>query len=239
MAVIGLIFGRKGSESIRDKNVLEICGRPMMEWPITAAKESGVLDDFYVSTDSERIAEIAVAHGLKYIKRPPELATSEALVDDAFSHAYKHVCQQLGKEPEMIVSFFCNAATVLPEQIRKAVQMLRDDPTLDSAATVSKLNMYSPLRAKKLEGGLIDNFIPIEFFPNASCKRDSQGDVYYVDASVWALRPRCFDFSYGKLPYRWLGRKIGPIFQEFGCDVDSEWQVAATEWWLKKYRGAK
>lgn len=239
MSVVGLIFGRGGSASVKNKNIHPVAGRPLMEWPILAGKQSGLIDHFFVSTDSDAIAEIGVKHGLTRIVRPPELATHGALFDDALLHAYRTVVEKLGKEPEMVVSFFCNAATVTVDHVKSVVANLRANPELDSSATVSKLNMYSALRAKKIENGLVRPFVPLELFPNASCSRDSQGDTYYVDASVWALRPRCFDFTYGELPYRWLGRKIAPVYQEFGCDVDSEWQLAATEWWLRKYRSSE
>jgi CMP-N-acetylneuraminic acid synthetase len=237
--VVGLIFGRGGSSSIKNKNIMPVCGRPMMEWPILAGLQSGLIDRFFVSTDSPAIGEIATKHGLERIDRPSELATNAALFDDALLHAYRLVCEKIGGEPEMVVSFFCNAATVTTDQVRQVVENLRKHPDVDSSATVSKLTMYTPLRAKKIEGGLVRPSVPIEMFPNASCSRDSAGETYFVDASVWALRPRCFDYSYGELPYRWLGRKIMPVVQEFGCDVDSEWQLAATEWWLKKYRASE
>jgi hypothetical protein len=32
-----------------------------------------------------------------------------------------------------------------------------------------------------------------------------------------------------------MGRRIAPIYQEAGCDIDYEWQVPMVEWWLKKY----
>jgi N-acylneuraminate cytidylyltransferase len=236
MAIMGLLFGRGGSTSIKNKNITPICGKPFMEWPILAAKESKLIDRFYISTDSEDIAKIATGHGLKRLHRPAELATSKALFEDALVHAYHQAKEDMGEEPEMIVSLFCNVATVLPEYITKCVELLRADPTLDSAATVCKLNMYSPLRAKSIENGIVRPAVPLSLFDNASCDRDSQGDVYYVDASAWALRPRNMDLSYGELPYRWLGRKVAPVYHEFGCDVDTEWQLAATEWWLKKYR---
>ena len=50
----------------------------------------------------------------------------------------------------MLALLFANAPTVSGELIDHGVEILRADPTLDSAVTVSRYNMWSPLRARRL-----------------------------------------------------------------------------------------
>src|SRR3989338_8390672 len=61
-----------------------------------------------------------------------------------------------------------------------------------------------------------------------------------IDVGVSIVRPRCLEnIDNGILPQRWMGRKIYPLKQWGGMDVDYEWQMPQTEFWLKKHRGAK
>lgn len=56
---LAVIPARSGSKRIPDKNIHPFAGRPLLAWTVCHALESGVFDRVYVSTDSERYAEIA------------------------------------------------------------------------------------------------------------------------------------------------------------------------------------
>ena len=67
-----------------------------------------------------------------------------------------------------------------------------------------------------------------------NCDRDSQGDVWFADMGVSIVRPRCLDnINEGLLPQKWMGRKIYPLRQWGGLDVDYEWQIPLVEFWLR------
>lgn len=63
MKNIAIIPARSGSKGLKDKNIIELCGKPLMWYTIQAAKESGKFDAIMVSTDSEVYAKIARACG--------------------------------------------------------------------------------------------------------------------------------------------------------------------------------
>jgi hypothetical protein len=103
--------------------------------------------------------------------------------------------------------------------------------------TVSRYNMWSPLRARKLDqDGALQPFVPFETFGDPAtlnCDRDSQGDVYFADMGVSVVRPECLErLEEGLLPQKWMGRRIAPIESWGGCDVDYEWQIPLVERWL-------
>ncbi|MBD3249375.1 acylneuraminate cytidylyltransferase family protein [Candidatus Woesearchaeota archaeon] len=87
MKIVGIIPARGGSKGIPGKNIKMIAGKPLIAWTIEAAKESKLLDDFFVSTDDKKIAEISKQYSAKIIERPPELATDDADMMDALNHA--------------------------------------------------------------------------------------------------------------------------------------------------------
>ncbi|MBX2803284.1 MAG: hypothetical protein KTR31_36730 [Myxococcales bacterium] len=229
-----LIIGRKGSR-VTDKNVRPILGRPLALYPMLAAKNAESITDVFVSTDCPKIEELAKRQELNFIARPPELATNEALAEDAFKHGYDTIVSGSDREVELVVLLFANGVTITPGIIDQGVRFLRDNPDYDSAVSVSKYNMFSALRARKIEDGKVQPFVPVELFgEGATCDRDSQGDTYFVDCSVFVLRPRCFDYSRGEVPFRWIGRTVHPLHQEGGCDVDFEWQFPVVEHFLRR-----
>ena len=237
---VALMLGREGSEGFPGKNTHPVLGRPMMSYPLLAAKSATLVDEIYVSTDSDNIKNIAQEHGAKIIDRPLELATKEALGEDAYAHGFHYISERLGAPPDLTVLLFCNAPTILAKTIDEGIRILLEDPSLDSAVTVSAYNMWSPIRARK-EGpdGLLQPFVPFEAFGNlkaVNCDRDSQGDVFFADMSVSIVRSRCLeDLDFGVLPQRWMGRRIYPLKQWGGCDVDYAWQVPSVEYWLREH----
>lgn len=235
--IVTLILGRGGSTGLPGKNVMPLLKRPLMYYPLMAAKNSKYCDKIYLSTDDDDIRRVGESFGVINIERPDFLATKEALAEDAYIHGYNEIKKALGEEPELLILLFCNGATVLSEQIDQAVEILRSDSSLDSACTVSSYNMWSPLRAKKIdENGRLVSFIQPEFFgDNVSCDRGSQGDTWYADCSMFVVRPHCMLKKNGDVPFTWIGRNIYPIKQWGGLDIDYHWQVPMVEYWLKQH----
>lgn len=231
-----LVIGRGGSTGFPGKNTTSIVGRPLMSYPILAAKNSKMVDRVYISTDTEDIASIGKNYGAELIKRPDYLATKEALSHDAFKHGFDTIVKLIKPEKlEMIVLLFANGATITPGIIDKGIEVLRTNPNLDSAVTVSCYNMWSPLRAHKIVDGLLKPFLDASFFESASCDRDSQGDVYFPDCSAFVVRPKCFDYDYGRPPFPWIGRVVYPLKQWGGLDIDFKWQYPMVEFWLREH----
>ena len=232
-----LALGRKGSKGFPGKNTTELLGHPLAYYPMRAASFTPEVDSVFLSTDDEILIEIAKQNGIEIIIRPPELCSDEALGEHAYVHGYREILKQ-HKDLEMIVLLFCNAATITSATISNGIAALRKNPEYDSAVTVSKYNMWSPLRARKIgKDGLLHPFVPFEVFGDPktlNCDRDSQGDVWFADMSLSIVRPHCLEnLDEGLLPQKWMGQKIYPLKQWGGLDVDYEWQMPQVEYWLK------
>lgn len=239
--ICALLLGREGSSGFPKKNVYSVLGRPLVAYPLRAARGAHSVDRVYVSTDSPALKAIGVQHGASIIDRPGHLATKAALGEDAFVHGFHVIEDELASEGhsiELMVLLFANAATVTPEIIDEGVRALRDCADYDSAVTVSCYNMWSPLRARRIsEEGLLEPLVPFGTFGDPrtlNCDRDSQGDVWFADMGVSVVRPRCLSqIDDGLLPQRWMGRRIYPLRQWGGLDVDYEWQIPLVEYWLR------
>ena len=55
LKVICIILARGGSKGIKLKNLQKVDNKPLLFYPINAAKKSKCIDDILVSTDSEKI----------------------------------------------------------------------------------------------------------------------------------------------------------------------------------------
>lgn len=239
--IAALLIGRKGSVGFPGKNLYPVLGRPLSLYTMMAAKSSRYVDKVYLSTDCEDLMILAGKNEIEIIKRPEELCTNEAKGLDAFLHGFKIIKERnKAVDIELMVLMFCNAATILGKTIDEGIKALRENPQYDSAVTVSRYNMYSPLRARKIgNDGLLHPFVPFEAIGDPAelnCNRDSQGDVWFADVCVSVVRPSCLEnIEEGLLPQKWMGRKIYPLKQQAGLDVDYEWQISQVEYWLRKH----
>lgn len=238
--IAALLLGRKGSVGFPGKNLYPLLGRPLVLYPMLAGLRAKFVDRVYVSTDCEEIMAVARAHGAEVIVRPPELCSKTALGEDAYAHGYREICRLTGATPELLVLLFANAATIVAATIDDGIAALRARPDCDSAVSVSRYNMWSPLRARRETAeGLLQPFVPFATFGDPAtlnCDRDSQGDVWFADMGVSIVRPRCLqNLQTGLLPQKWMGQKIMPLKQWGGCDVDYEWQLPGVEHWLRQH----
>ena len=237
--IAALLIGRGGSVGLPNKNVYPILNRPLMSYPLLAALNSKFVDEIYVSTDSKKIEEVGKNFNVNIIKRPPELATSDALVEDVFTHGYNYIKDEKKKEIEFLVILMCNAPMILPQTIDKGIEILRKDKTIDSAVTVSGYNMFSPIRARRVEAdGSLKPFIPFEQFKfKIDSNRQKQDTVYFHDCGVSVVRPNCIEnIKEGLLPQKWMGKKIYPLVQKGspGLDIDYKYELALAEYWLRE-----
>ena len=68
---IALILARSGSKRIPNKNLVEICGKPLLYYPIQAALKAYAFERIVVSSDGFHILEYAKALGVDIHERKP------------------------------------------------------------------------------------------------------------------------------------------------------------------------
>lgn len=89
MRKIAIIPARAGSKGLKDKNIIDLCGKPLMAYSIEAAIKSRVFDRVIVSTDSTLYKEIAERYGAEVFLRDEKLsndtATTYMVLKDLFN----------------------------------------------------------------------------------------------------------------------------------------------------------
>ncbi|MBZ9635316.1 cytidylyltransferase domain-containing protein [Clostridium sp. FP1] len=85
---LAIIPARGGSKGIPNKNIMSICGKPLIAYTIEAGKKSKYIDEIIVSTDSDVIKVIAQQYGAVVpFLRPEELSSDSAKSIDVVIHA--------------------------------------------------------------------------------------------------------------------------------------------------------
>lgn len=118
--LIAVIPARGGSKGIPRKNIIDLCGKPLISYTIEAAVKSKYIDYVMVSTDDEEIAQIAKKYGAEVpFFRPAELASDKAKTIDAVLHSIRSL-QKMGKQFSTVV-------------LLQPTQPLRDHVDVDGA----------------------------------------------------------------------------------------------------------
>lgn len=77
--VLAIVPARKGSKGLPLKNIRPLAGKPLLAWPIAAARASAHVDRTIISTDDQGFADLAIQHGAEApFLRPAELASDIA-----------------------------------------------------------------------------------------------------------------------------------------------------------------
>ncbi len=237
---VAILFGRKNSKSIKNKNILKIFSKPMFMYPIDAAKKVAGIDKIYVSSDSKYILCKAKKKGCIPINRPKHLCNDKALLEDAIQHAVNY-CQAIhGDKIKNFIILLCNSICVRHQDIKKGLQVLKKSKKFNTVTTVSKFNNFSPVRAKKIKNQKLLNYIPnknLRKFTPLSCDRDKSVHSYYCTQSFTISRAKVLkNMKKNPFPFNWMSDKATYLFQD-SCvgDIDFPWQVEATKWWIKNY----
>ena len=85
--IVALIPVREGSERIKDKNFVEFVeGQSLLEIKIEHLKQAGCFDRIFVSSDSDKVRQIALNNGINFLERTTEMCQSSVIWPDVVEH---------------------------------------------------------------------------------------------------------------------------------------------------------
>ena len=151
-----VIPARGGSKRIPRKNIKEFAGRPMIAWPIEAAKQSGVFDQIVVSTEDAQIAEVAREWGAEV----PFLRRSELADDHAGTRAVMaDAIARLAVKEGVTCCLYATAPFVTAADLRSATATITEEPDVQSVISVVRVDS-SLLRSFTLDSGRLKRLLP-------------------------------------------------------------------------------
>jgi N-acylneuraminate cytidylyltransferase/CMP-N,N'-diacetyllegionaminic acid synthase len=125
MSRICTICARGGSKGVKNKNVRDLVGKPLIAYTLEQAQVSGLFDLIAVSSDSQAILEVARCHGADLlVERPVDLATDTAAKLPAVRHCVEEAERISGKRFEVVVDLDATSPLRWVADIQGAVEML-------------------------------------------------------------------------------------------------------------------
>lgn len=138
--IISIIPARKGSKGIPNKNLINLSGKPLIHYAIQASKQS-IVEETWVSSDSDEILNISKKLGAKTIKRPEELSDDNASSESVLIHFSEKV------EFDILVFIQCTSPLVKPQDINRGIEKLKNFDSIVSVTETHQMfwNAKGPL----------------------------------------------------------------------------------------------
>lgn len=232
MKVTALLTGR-GNNTLKDKNVLDILGKPVLYYPAHAARVAKSVNEWYCSSDDEKILSAAEEEGYKRIVRPIELAAPTAQHVDAILHALS-VMKEEGPLPEILVVTLANNVTIKAEWIDACVKMMQEDMTISAVVPVYEDNDHHPLRGKRVENGRLQMY-ERGITGKVSTNRQDLPTCYFLSHNFWVLNTKLLIESdgVGQPPWSFMGNNIAYYEIDESIDIHKEIDLLIAREWIK------
>lgn len=231
MFILGTICCRGGSKGVKGKNIRPLKGKPLIEYTVTAALASRLLNDVIVSTDSELIADAARQAGIKtVIQRPAELASDTASKWPVFIHALETYEQLTRTTVNYLVDMDVTVPLKTTGDIDGAIQA-----ALNDTKTGVVITAYEPERNPYFNMMEVqeDGFAEI-------VKKSAKPIVRRQDAPpVYSLTPAAYvvkkETLYTVEHWSQAKCKIYPIPRERAIDIDTEIDFDIVEFLINRH----
>lgn len=221
--IVCVIPARGGSKGIRDKNIRQVLGRPLIAYSIECGLACPSIDHVVVTTDSDRIAEIALKYGAEVpFMRPAGLAGDTTPMMPVLEHAL-HACEGLyATEIEALVLLSPANPLRTPKDVEKCLEIFRQGPC-DAVITAvpARRNPYFNMVVEK--GGyarlVIEPEVPIG-------RRQDCPAVYDLNDSIWVFSRETIVERKDRIPEK---SRLYVMGQDSALDVDDELDLEILE----------
>ena len=220
--ILGIIPARGGSKGIPHKNIIDLCGKPLISYTIQAGLSSKYIDSIIVSTDDESIADISRSYGAEVpFMRPAALASDTSKTIDSVLHAIRSL-QESGRIYDTVV-------------LLQPTQPLRTDNDIDSAIEKYMYMNCSPLvsvcpvhdNPMLIRSIRNDTLYPL-LNSDSTCRRQDMPDYYRVNGCIYIneISDLTTDTSFNDNPL--------PFIMEcsHSVDIDEPCDLAMAEYYL-------
>jgi CMP-N,N'-diacetyllegionaminic acid synthase len=233
MKITALLTGR-GNNTLRDKNILPVLGKPLLYYPGMAAKYSKYVNSLFVSSDDIKILNAASEFGYKKILRPVRLSMPDSQHIDVILHALDFIEKEDGFRPDIIVVLLANSGIIKTEWVNDCISEIINNPETSSVVPVYIEQDNHPFRAKKMkENGYLDTFFDFSG-QKISTNRQDLPTCYFLCHNFWVLNvAKSIDLlPDGQQPWTFMGNNIKPYVVDMSFDVHTEEDIIKTEKWL-------
>lgn len=223
MNVCAIIPARGGSKGIHKKNLVKVCGKPLIEWSIEHAIRAKRVNSVWITSDSDEILSIAKSAGANTIKRPFDISGDFATTESAWIHAIEEI--ERSEAIDLVVGM-------------QATSPVRESIDLDNAITKFFVEKYdSMFSASEIDDFFIwhkinKNFRSFNYDYKNRKRRQDISKQYLETGSFYLFTPNLIREHNNR-----LAGKIGIAVTEFwkSFEIDTMEDVKFCETIIKNY----
>lgn len=187
--ILGLIPARGDSQRIPNKNIQLLGGKPLIAYTIEAAKSSNYINRVIVTTDSEKIAEIAKQFKAEVpFLRPREISKGDSTEMQFFKHVLDWLEDNESYIPDLIVLLYPTSPFRKSQSIDKAVEEIMKKPEADSLRSI-RLCKEHPYKMWIAQGDYLKPFVEAEDPNIHTYSSQLLPTVYIQNASIYITKP--------------------------------------------------
>lgn len=240
---LAIVLGRAGSKGVPGKNAAMIAGKPCAQWTIEAAGAARLVSRIALSTDDPRLLDLAERLGIAGLKRPAELASDAARIDDAARDgllALERASGGLAADASIVI-LYANVPVRPAGLIDQALSMLRQTGC-DSVQSYAPVGKFHPWWMTRVEAD--GRVLPWEgdVLNHGVFRRQDLPPCFVPDGGVIALTRRALMLEIPGVPegpHAFFGRDRRGVITEEGAviDIDAPHDLIAAERTLYAARG--
>lgn len=155
--ILCTVCARGGSKGLKNKNIKELAGKPLIAYTILQAKQSGLFDHIVISSDSDDIINTAKTYGAEaFFKRDDNLSSDNAGKLDAIKDALNRSEQYYDTQFDIVIDLDATSPLRDIEDIKNALnQFILNDNSNLITAMPARRSPYFNLIEKTPAGKII------------------------------------------------------------------------------------
>jgi len=227
--VLCTICARGGSKGVKNKNIKELHGKPLIAYTIEQAKESGLFEHIVISTDSDDIAKVAQEYGAEvFFKRSSEMASDTAGKLDVIKDAFVRSEAYYQKQYDYLIDLDATAPLRSVDDIKNSfAQFLKDDNSNLITAMPSRRSPYFNLVEVSNDGKVTLS----KKLDSSIVRRQDAPKSYDMNASIYIWKRESL-LDQKSLFLEKTGLYVMP--EERSIDIDTELDFEFVEFMMRK-----
>ncbi|MCT7646446.1 acylneuraminate cytidylyltransferase family protein [Aliarcobacter butzleri] len=227
--ILCTICARGGSKGVKNKNIKELNGKPLIAYTIEQAKASGLFEHIVISTDSDDIANIAKQYGAEvFFKRSSEMASDTAGKLDVIKDAFEKSEKYYNKTFDYLIDLDATAPLRIVEDIINSFKQFKENDN-DNLITAmpSRRSPYFNLVEQDKDGKVYLS----KKLDNSIVRRQDAPKSYDMNASIYIWK-RDIILNENSLFLEKTGLYVMP--EERSIDIDNELDFKFVEFLMKE-----
>lgn len=188
MKILTIIPARCGSKGIQDKNIIDVCEKPLIAYSIQQAlvlKDNRLVNKVVVSTDCQKIADIALKYGAEVpFLRPEDISRDKSKSIDFMLHALSFY-ENKNEYFDAVLLLQPTSPIRSYDILSKSIKLFNSS-NKDSLISVYKeeyindLVMYKNIDEKELQA--------LSPFHNKGVRRQEHGSIYIRNGAIYITK---------------------------------------------------